>query len=197
MPLDPDKTERLLTSAARLVEKHGLRRVSVDEIAREAGIAKGSVYLAFESKEALHRALLEREVRIWREACAGWLDRSLSAAEQFATLSKRMFDHLASHPTLVDLMLGRQAEVLGAFADSLPRWRSEAARPIGELLALGVEQGDFRPSLDLEMVAMLLFELHLSTLIASGLPEEKGRERRKARWSAGVDLVLNGLRRQR
>jgi AcrR family transcriptional regulator len=54
----PDtKREAVLAAALELFGRYGYRRTSVDDIAREAGIAKGTVYLHVESKEVLFRSL--------------------------------------------------------------------------------------------------------------------------------------------
>src|SRR5258708_31655109 len=49
----------ILDAAIRLFSQYGYRRTSIDDIAREAEIAKGTVYLSFKSKEEIFRALCE------------------------------------------------------------------------------------------------------------------------------------------
>src|SRR3982751_3500194 len=43
--------ERILDAAERLLGRFGYRKMTVDDIATEAGIGKGTVYLSFPSKE--------------------------------------------------------------------------------------------------------------------------------------------------
>ena len=52
------RTEGLLEAAKRLFLERGLESVSIDDITREAGVAKGSFYRYFADKEDLSRALL-------------------------------------------------------------------------------------------------------------------------------------------
>lgn len=52
--------ETILDAAERLFIRCGYRKSSMDDVAREAGTAKGTVYLHYAGKEALFRALLER-----------------------------------------------------------------------------------------------------------------------------------------
>jgi len=54
------KRAAILDAALKLFSQYGYRRTSIDDIAREAEIAKGTVYLSFESKEEIFRALCER-----------------------------------------------------------------------------------------------------------------------------------------
>lgn len=52
-PAGDVKREAILAAALALFGRYGYRRTSIDDIAREAGVAKGTVYLYVESKEAL------------------------------------------------------------------------------------------------------------------------------------------------
>jgi AcrR family transcriptional regulator len=52
------RTQTLLDAAQRLFLERGLESVSIDDITKEAGVAKGSFYRYFADKEALARALL-------------------------------------------------------------------------------------------------------------------------------------------
>lgn len=67
MAYDPDdpkarKRRRVLEAATALFVKHGYRRTSVDDVARQAGVSKGAVYLHFASKADLlmHAAAFEK-----------------------------------------------------------------------------------------------------------------------------------------
>lgn len=53
------RTEALIESAERLFLEHGIGNVSIDDITRDAGVAKGSFYRYFEDKEELVRGLIE------------------------------------------------------------------------------------------------------------------------------------------
>jgi AcrR family transcriptional regulator len=50
----------ILDAALHMFGQYGFRRTSMDDIAREAGIAKGTIYLSFASKEEVFRALAQR-----------------------------------------------------------------------------------------------------------------------------------------
>ncbi len=54
------KRDAILAASITLFGRYGYRRTSMEEIAREAGIAKGTVYLYFPTKEALFRALSQQ-----------------------------------------------------------------------------------------------------------------------------------------
>jgi len=55
------RAERILDAAAELVQRWGYHKTTIDDIARQAGVAKGTIYLHWETKEDLFVALLTRE----------------------------------------------------------------------------------------------------------------------------------------
>ena len=58
-----------ITAAAdRLLARYGYRRMTVEDIAREANIGKGSIYLHFPSKEAVILAVINRHIEATLEA---------------------------------------------------------------------------------------------------------------------------------
>jgi AcrR family transcriptional regulator len=59
-PRSPDFVPRLLQAAARVFARNGLKRTRMADIAREMGVAHGSLYNYVESKEALFLLLVER-----------------------------------------------------------------------------------------------------------------------------------------
>lgn len=56
-----ERRAQLLDAALRLLAERGFAATSVDAIAKAAGLAKGTVYLYFPTKEALLDALIERQ----------------------------------------------------------------------------------------------------------------------------------------
>jgi AcrR family transcriptional regulator len=56
------RTQRILDSAAQLLERWGYSRVTIDDIAKHAGVGKGTVYLHWPNREALFVAVLQREL---------------------------------------------------------------------------------------------------------------------------------------
>ncbi|SFP37399.1 DNA-binding transcriptional regulator, AcrR family [Amycolatopsis arida] len=56
-----DKASRILDAAESLLVGFGYRKVTVDEVARRAGVGKGTVYLYWPSKQELFAAVLTRE----------------------------------------------------------------------------------------------------------------------------------------
>jgi AcrR family transcriptional regulator len=59
--------ERILCAAARLVDERGIDAVSMDEVAAEAGVGKGTLYRRFGDRWTLLRALIEEPERDFQD----------------------------------------------------------------------------------------------------------------------------------
>ncbi len=81
---DPDV---MVTVARDLFIRYGVRRTSIEDVAKAADVAKGTVYLAFESKDALFRAVCE-------DVCRELLSRADKAADGIADPQQRMVARL-------------------------------------------------------------------------------------------------------
>lgn len=71
----PEKTEKVLEAAGQLFREQGYGAVSMDQIARDAGVSKATVYAHFESKERLFAAIIEH-------GCTTYLEGIVPAVQQ-------------------------------------------------------------------------------------------------------------------
>jgi AcrR family transcriptional regulator len=56
------RAQRILDAAAQLLERWGYSRVNIDDIAKQAGVGKGTIYLHWPNRETLFLAVLQREL---------------------------------------------------------------------------------------------------------------------------------------
>jgi AcrR family transcriptional regulator len=95
------RREALLDAAERLLDADPTRVPSVAEVADAAGLAKGTVYLYFASKERLLIALYERQIEAFFGALAAFLDPRLPW--RLDAVPEQVLAWLADHPLFVAL----------------------------------------------------------------------------------------------
>lgn len=107
------RRERLLDAAADLIARLGFHKTTINDIASQAGVAKGAVYLHWASKDDLFEALIIREIQ-------RMLDDMLARVEsdpQGGSLT-RMYTHallaLQANP-LMRALYTRDSRVLGDY----------------------------------------------------------------------------------
>lgn len=186
--MDATKKECILLEAARAFARFGFKKASIDDIAREAGVGKGTVYLAADSKEDLYYQVLHREVRAWQGECARSIDPRVPADQLLENLLATAMQYLESRPLVSELFSGETSRILPRWAERFGELATLGRTNIADVLRIGVRQGLFRPDLEIDAVAGILQDLHLLSY-HSPAPGP-----RALRARAGLDLVLNGLR---
>jgi AcrR family transcriptional regulator len=193
-PMDRAKKECILLEAARAFGRFGFKKASVDDIAKGAGVAKGTVYLACASKEDLFYQVLHREVRSWVAEVSKMIDPRVPADQLLLLMSQAGFEQLDNHPLVRDLLFGKTIELLPNWSERLNELRAVGNAAVVEVLRLGARQGIFREELDFEATASLLQDLQLTTYLfhMQGPDREERLDRRR---NAAVALLMHGLLR--
>jgi AcrR family transcriptional regulator len=110
------RAERILDVAADLLLRWGYNKTTIDDIARQAGVAKGTIYLHWNTKEALFRTLMQRERLRWTAAV---LERV--ATDPGGTTLHGMFKHAAlalMRQPLLKAVVMRDVDVIGRVPQS-------------------------------------------------------------------------------
>ena len=95
---------RILAAAERLIEAHGADGVSMEAIAAEAGVGKGTLFRRFGDRVGLMHALLdERERELQDEMIRGEppLGPGAPAVERLVAFGRRLIDHLEANGDLI------------------------------------------------------------------------------------------------
>ena len=156
------RANKILDAAAILISRYGYDKTSVSEIAEEAGISKGAVYLEFRSKDELLGALLVREVRRLMEDIMGRIE----ADPEGGTISG-IYRHsllaLASNP-LMRALYTKDSRVLGDYVRRQPRSRYTERFLFGRAFVermqeAGLLRDDLSPELTTYLMSVISYGL--------------------------------------
>ncbi|WP_276120038.1 TetR/AcrR family transcriptional regulator [Pararhizobium qamdonense] len=92
---DPAKREQIIEGAKRVFMSVGFDAASMNDITREAGVSKGTIYVYFQNKEDLFSAMIEKERAIFLAA----VRTVLAAHEDAATGLYKFGVSFVSHMT--------------------------------------------------------------------------------------------------
>jgi len=141
-PDSNDKAELILTAAQAHFTQLGYRRTSMDDIARGAGVAKGTLYLYFENKAAVFRAMQERNFREAEARCEAADRDGASFEERLSGTLTAYFGWIHDNYGLSEhlLELGQTRQSVGA--DLAERHDRAYARRLQALIERGVDEGE-------------------------------------------------------
>ncbi len=93
--------ERILDGAERCLRRLGLRRMSMSDVAVQAGISRGSVYRYFPDRQRLVDAVLERAADRFVAASSDAVDRERTLAGQVGEAALFILEHRDDESVLV------------------------------------------------------------------------------------------------
>ncbi len=91
------KRKAILTAAIKLFSEYGYEQTSIAQLAREAGIGKGTVYSYFQTKQDIVRAFCEEELELTRQELAARCNPETPLGEQLLVIFMSEFKHLTEH----------------------------------------------------------------------------------------------------
>lgn len=187
-----DKRTAILRAAINVFARNGYFNSKVADIAREAGVADGTVYLYFKSKEEILHSIFDRSVEEVLDAAR---ERVKSIADPREKLRQIALLHLERLGADRDLAVVFQVELRG----STKFMEEFSAAGFAEYLALirstveeGQRAGLFRAELNARVVAKILFgaldEMATNWILS------KRRYKLAPMADQVLDIFLNGVR---
>jgi AcrR family transcriptional regulator len=195
------RAEELLEAAIEVFGEFGFRAATLEQVARRAGVSKGTVYLYFTSKEDLFRAMVEKKVIPLIEACeASVRDHAGDSSALLTQMIHRLWEAI-SRPDMIRLARIIQSELTHFpelkrlyFEQVIQRQR----RLLRSIAERGVAAGEFRSEavqLVPMMVPSLVVHLNQYRFLFGDLDE--GLPPSEASRDLVLSLVLDGVRTPR
>ena len=156
-PAVADKREAILRAATRVFAENGYFNSKVADVARVAGVADGTVYLYFKSKEEILHSIFERNTS---EAIAEGREELSKIADPREKLRRIARHHLERLGADRDLAVVFQVELRGStkfMEEFSAAGLAEYLRLIRDVFEEGQGCGVFRPDLNAKVVAKVLF----------------------------------------
>ena len=117
----------ILDAALRVFGQYGYRRTSMDDVAREADIAKGTIYLSFTSKEEVFQALSERLSQRMLAGAEAASRRPGTTADKLAAMHAAWFgtyaDTISRSPHAAELLDAKHRLSADLVADAASRYK--------------------------------------------------------------------------
>ena len=189
-----DRAELILDAADRLLARYGYRKMTIDDLAKEAGIGKGTVYLHFASKEDVVLSSIDRIVRRLLEEMQRITESSAATeAKLREMLILRVmfrFDSVQHYTESISEVL---RDLRAGLLERRARYFEEEAKAFATILRQGQTAGVFRRHEALPTARMLITATN--ALLPFNLSTRELGKRSEVENSVAriADLVLHGL----
>lgn len=148
--------DTILDAAKNLISQNGYKGLSIRDLARDSGLAKGTIYYHFADKEQIYLHVLERDLIIVR-------DLMTNAAQYEGSVQTRLYKLIETYSELIwlnhTLFVSRLRdinEMSTSVQQLLCKHRPAIVKPIEALLQEGIAAGIFRP-INIEFSVVSLF----------------------------------------
>lgn len=134
--------QAIIAAAVRLFAEKGFEKTSIDQIARAAGIGKGTIYGYFRAKEEIFLAFCEDEIDYAFAALAEKNDSEATVLEQLLTLFTSQFHFVTRNQEFGRLLMREMAFPRAAGRAQSRELNSRYVLGVGEILERARRRGE-------------------------------------------------------
>lgn len=151
-------SSKIFEKARRLFYSVGVRNTTMDDLAKELGISKKTLYKEFENKADLVRFCVEYDLKCDEEAIRTISEKTENAIEELLLIAAHIHSELQQfHPSIMQDLMKFYPESWSLIESHRDIF---AKNNIANNLKKGIRQGLYRKDINVEVVTML--QLHLS-----------------------------------
>uniref|UniRef100_A0AAU2JN77 TetR/AcrR family transcriptional regulator n=1 Tax=Streptomyces sp. NBC_00049 TaxID=2903617 RepID=A0AAU2JN77_9ACTN len=185
--------QKLYEAAVTLIAEKGFSATTVEEIAERAGVAKGTVYYNFASKNDLFEELLRHGVGLLtvslRTAAEETEARGGSRVEALDSMIRAGLVFIDRYPAFTQLYVAELWRTNRTWQSTLMVVRQEAVAVVETVLREGVERGELSSEIDVPLTAAAMVGM---VLVAALDWQSFQRERSLDDVHSALSLLLRG-----
>ena len=165
--INDDKRQRIYISAAKIFARDGYAKANTSEIAKDAGISKGSLYDYFENKEDLYLTVSTHAISESRKNIDSVIDQSKNFFDQLKAIFLQGLKFVMENREYTQLYANISTSGMEDFAKKLTlKVEKHTADYYKDVLRKGINDGIIRPDIDINMVAFIINSLYVILMIS-------------------------------
>src|SRR6266850_2040477 len=154
---DPDKPQQIIDAAVRVFARNGFYNSRVSDIAREAGIASGTIYLYFKTKDEILVTLFRDKMAAFVAGVRKAIADEPGATAKIRRMIRLHFETLEANAEVAEVVQVELRQGQKFFRGASAHEISAYFDLIGSVLQEGVEAGVFRADLPVKVATKMLF----------------------------------------
>lgn len=154
---DKPKYKQIIDAAVIVIAENGYHQAQVSKIAKQAGVADGTIYLYFKNKEDILISVFQEKMGVFVSKLEQIIARDLSASSKLGLMIESHFELLASdiHLAIVTQLELRQSnhELRTKINDVL----REYLKLMDQILIQGMKNEEFDAKMDIRLARQMVF----------------------------------------
>lgn len=190
-PRDGDKRTRILDAAVEVFAGKSFYTATVAEIAREAGVADGTIYLYFKNKDDILICLFEEKMAVLNAAVRSHIAREGSSLAKLRAFVRFHLDLVREQPALAEVLTVELRQSAKLMKEYKAQEFGDYLEILSTILEEGKASGSVRADVDVKAVRRAIFgaldEVALSWLLGGKRFDlRKNAEQLAALFSRGL-----------
>lgn len=157
MKREKPKYKKIVDAAVSIIAQNGYHQAQVSKIAKEAGVADGTIYLYFKNKEDILISVFQEKMAVFADYVKEILEMDLSASDKLFKMIENHFKVLHDDRNLAivtQLELRQSSKELRFRINEVLK---EYLTLLDALLREGIESEEFSPDLDIRLARQMVF----------------------------------------
>ncbi|MCM3757403.1 TetR family transcriptional regulator [Sporosarcina aquimarina] len=157
MKREKPKYKKIVDAAVSIIAQNGYHQAQVSKIAKEAGVADGTIYLYFKNKEDILISVFQEKMAVFADYVKDILEMDLSASDKLFKMIENHFKVLHDDRNLAivtQLELRQSSKELRFRINEVLK---EYLTLLDALLREGIESGEFSSDLDIRLARQMVF----------------------------------------
>ncbi len=165
--ISDEKRGRLYSAAARVFAREGFEKANMREIAKIAGVSKGSLYDYFENKEDLYLSVSTHAIAESRKNIDSIIDDKKDFFDQLKDIFHQGLKFVTKNREYAQLYANISSCGMEDFAKKLTlKVEKHTSDYYKNALKKGVDDGTLRPNIDINLAAFIINSLYLILMIS-------------------------------
>ena len=143
VPKDDHIREEILEEAQKLFRQFGLKKTTMEDIAKAMGKGKSTLYYYFCSKEDIFDAVILKEMGEVFNSVAQAVEKAVSAEEKLKAFTITKIKSVQKKANLYKIVRGEMQENMRCMKHLHAEYDIQETKLVREILKFGVENGEF------------------------------------------------------
>lgn len=195
LPLAKRKKHYILDVASRLFSHLDFHHVCMEDVAREARIAKGTLYNYFNSKEELYFAIIETRMQTLIRQLEERLQHRHPPVMDLRRFVVHLYSFFLKYPNFFVIWKREEVKTSSPQSETCRELRAQLRAMLTAILQRGIEEGDFREFPSLNLLGDCIFGI-IDGMAMRGIhgntTEDRRKEERENMFSIILGLVQKG-----
>ena len=186
-----EKYQRILDAAVEVIAENGYFHSPVSAIAQRAGVADGTIYLYFKSKDDVLRTAIDTTFGRFYQQVEERFQTMHNPREQLEFIARTHLESASANRSMAILMQTEMRQSARFIAEFSHHHLVRYIQVVREVVRRGQQQGIFRQDVNDGVVAHCMFGA-IDELLSSAIFTQRGYDA-QATAAQVIDVLLNGI----